>query len=71
MQQETRRCLGCGAVQLNQEMCIGCGQCTTKCNSTPSIWKRSTMWSTIPLRGIPEAGPPTWVKRVGRIAARR
>ena len=27
MQKETQRCLGCGAVQLNQEMCIGCGQC--------------------------------------------
>ena len=24
-------CLGCGAVVLNEDQCIGCGICTTKC----------------------------------------
>ena len=28
---ETSRCLGCGAVILDEYMCLGCGQCTTKC----------------------------------------
>lgn len=28
---ETQRCLGCGAVKLDEYMCLGCGQCTTKC----------------------------------------
>ncbi|MGL4368873.1 MAG: 4Fe-4S binding protein, partial [Spirochaetota bacterium] len=31
MKKETERCLSCGAVAVDQEMCIGCGQCTTKC----------------------------------------
>ena len=31
MKKETERCLGCGAVQVDQYMCVGCGQCTTKC----------------------------------------
>ena len=28
---ETSRCLGCGAVMIDEYMCLGCGQCTTKC----------------------------------------
>ncbi len=31
MKKETERCLSCGAASIDQEMCIGCGQCTTKC----------------------------------------
>ena len=25
------RCLGCGAAIVDDYMCVGCGQCTTKC----------------------------------------
>lgn len=28
---ETARCLGCGASIVDENKCIGCGQCTTKC----------------------------------------
>ena len=28
---EAGRCLGCGTVVLNEDQCIGCGICTTKC----------------------------------------
>ena len=28
---EAERCLGCGTVVLNEDQCIGCGICTTKC----------------------------------------
>ena len=28
---ETARCLGCGATIVDQNKCIGCGVCTTKC----------------------------------------
>ncbi len=31
MKKETERCLSCGAVSIDQEICIGCGQCTTNC----------------------------------------
>lgn len=31
MKKETERCLGCGAVVLDEMRCVGCGICTTKC----------------------------------------
>ena len=31
MMKETKRCLGCGATVVDEFMCVGCGQCTTKC----------------------------------------
>ncbi|NCC87196.1 MAG: FAD-dependent oxidoreductase, partial [Clostridia bacterium] len=31
MKKEAERCLGCGATVVNEFMCVGCGQCTTKC----------------------------------------
>lgn len=30
MKKETERCLGCGATVVDDYMCVGCGQCTTK-----------------------------------------
>ncbi|MDC7126600.1 MAG: FAD-dependent oxidoreductase [Spirochaetales bacterium] len=31
LKKETERCLGCGATIVDSYMCVGCGQCTTKC----------------------------------------
>ncbi len=31
MIRETKRCLGCGVARVEEYMCVGCGQCTTKC----------------------------------------
>ncbi|WP_461206673.1 FAD-dependent oxidoreductase [Clostridium sp. DL1XJH146] len=31
IKKETERCLGCGATVVDEYMCVGCGQCTTKC----------------------------------------
>lgn len=31
IKKETERCLSCGATVVDQYLCIGCGQCTTKC----------------------------------------
>lgn len=31
VKKETARCLGCGASKVDEYMCVGCGQCTTKC----------------------------------------
>ena len=31
IKKEADRCLGCGAVVLDEYMCVGCGICTTKC----------------------------------------
>ena len=68
MKKETERCLGCGAAQVDSYMCVGCGQCTTKCkfdaiklvrthNSTPDTYEH------LPMKMAANA-----VKRVGKIA---
>ncbi len=31
MKEEADRCLGCGVTIVDEFMCVGCGQCTTKC----------------------------------------
>ena len=31
VKKETARCLGCGASVVDENKCIGCGICTTKC----------------------------------------
>lgn len=70
MQKETQRCLGCGAVQLNQEMCIGCGQCTTKCKFDAIHLEKKYHVEYNTFEGIPLKMTPNMIKRVGRIAAR-
>ena len=68
MKKETERCLGCGAAQVDSYMCVGCGQCTTKCkfdaihltrtyDSTPDVYEH------LPMKMAANA-----VKRVGKIA---
>ena len=70
LQRETSRCLGCGAVELNQEMCIGCGQCTTKCrfDAIHLVKKYNVTYNTY--EQIPLKMTPNIIKRVGRIAVR-
>ncbi|MDK2808507.1 MAG: hypothetical protein PWP24_1242 [Clostridiales bacterium] len=54
MKKETERCLGCGAVEIDSYMCVGCGMCTTKCkfdaihlertyNSVPDTYEKLPM----------------------------
>ena len=31
MKKEASRCLGCGCVVIDEDLCVGCGICTTKC----------------------------------------
>ncbi len=31
IKKETERCLSCGATVVDEFLCVGCGQCTTKC----------------------------------------
>jgi NADPH-dependent glutamate synthase beta subunit-like oxidoreductase/NAD-dependent dihydropyrimidine dehydrogenase PreA subunit len=67
---ETARCLGCGAVQVDVDMCIGCGQCTTKCKFDAITLKKvyneyGGMFEHMPFKIAPYA-----VKRVGKIAIR-
>ena len=70
MKKETERCLGCGAVQVDEYMCIGCGQCTTKCKFEAITLKKvhnafANRFETLPLQVAPYA-----VKRAGKIVGR-
>lgn len=69
MKKETERCLGCGAAQVDEYMCVGCGQCTTKCkfdaihlvrkyDNTPDTYEK------LPMKMAANA-----VKRAGKIVA--
>ena len=31
IKKEASRCLGCGCVVIDEDLCVGCGICTTKC----------------------------------------
>jgi NADPH-dependent glutamate synthase beta subunit-like oxidoreductase/NAD-dependent dihydropyrimidine dehydrogenase PreA subunit len=71
MKKETERCLGCGAVVVNQEMCVGCGQCTTKCKfDAIKLVKKydcvGTTYEKLPMKLAPNA-----VKRFGKIVVRK
>ena len=69
MKKETERCLGCGAAKVDEYMCVGCGQCTTKCkfdaihlvktgHSVPNTYEK------LPMKMAANA-----VKRAGKIVA--
>ena len=41
LKKETERCLGCGATVVDEYLCVGCGQCTTKCRfDAISLYKK-------------------------------
>lgn len=41
LKKETERCLGCGATVVDEYLCVGCGQCTTKCHfDAISLYKK-------------------------------
>ncbi|MEG1805374.1 MAG: FAD-dependent oxidoreductase [Clostridia bacterium] len=70
LKKETQRCLGCGAVQIDEYMCIGCGQCTTKCKfEAIKLVKKfddfAPVFEKLPIKVAQYA-----VKRVGKITAR-
>ena len=67
---ETARCLGCGAAVVDPELCLGCGQCTTKCRFDAIRLERvynvrGTTFEKLPLKLAPHA-----LKRVALTAAR-
>ncbi len=69
MKKETERCLGCGAAQVDEYMCVGCGQCTTKCKFDAIHLYRK--YDTKPDRyeRLPMKLAANAVKRAGKIVA--
>ncbi len=70
MRKETERCLGCGAVMVDEYMCVGCGQCTTKCKfEAITLTRRFNEFAPV-FEKLPIAVAKYAVKRTGKIAAR-
>ena len=69
VKKETQRCLGCGAVVVDEYMCVGCGQCTTKCKFDAISLVRTRDAFAPVFEKLPIAVAKYAVKRTGRIAA--
>lgn len=69
MKKETERCLGCGAVQVNEYMCVGCGMCTTKCKFDAIHLERTYHSRPDHYEKLPMKIAANAVKRSGKIAA--
>jgi NADPH-dependent glutamate synthase beta subunit-like oxidoreductase/NAD-dependent dihydropyrimidine dehydrogenase PreA subunit len=65
---ETQRCLGCGAVQVDAAICVGCGMCTTKCGfDAIKLIRKYNAYATT-YENLPVRMAPNVLKRAGRIA---
>jgi ferredoxin len=54
MKAETERCLKCGATVVDQNKCLGCGLCTTRCKfDAIHITKKFD----VPVHSLPFRGP--------------
>lgn len=69
LKKETERCLGCGAVEINSYMCIGCGMCTTKCKFDAIHLERT--YNSVPdtYEKLPVKIAANAIVRTGKIAA--
>ncbi|MEG2519403.1 MAG: FAD-dependent oxidoreductase, partial [Oscillospiraceae bacterium] len=68
LKRETRRCLGCGAVQVDETICVGCGMCTTKCKfDAIKLVRKYNAYGTS-YEKLPFKMAPNVVKRVGKTA---
>jgi len=69
IRKETARCLGCGATKVDEYMCIGCGQCTTKCAfDAIKLVKNNDAWG-MKFEVLPLAVAKHVVKRTANIVA--
>lgn len=67
MKAEANRCLGCGAAYVDPFLCVGCGQCTTKCKFDAISLKKvynsfAPVFEKLPIEVAKNA-----VKRAGKI----
>ena len=72
VKKETERCLGCGATVVDQNICVGCGICTTKCRFDAIHLERRYDGHEVPYEKLIVGHmAPTLVKRGAKIAARQ
>jgi NADPH-dependent glutamate synthase beta subunit-like oxidoreductase/Na+-translocating ferredoxin:NAD+ oxidoreductase RNF subunit RnfB len=71
LKKETERCLGCGAVVRDEFLCVGCGQCTTKCRFEAIGLVRKYDKEGVPWEEIKPVVVKQLIKRKGRIAVKK
>jgi NADPH-dependent glutamate synthase beta subunit-like oxidoreductase/NAD-dependent dihydropyrimidine dehydrogenase PreA subunit len=70
IKKETERCLGCGAVVVDQYQCVGCGVCTTKCKFDAISLIRKYDSSGVEFKDMKSTVIKYAIKRQGRIAVK-
>jgi NAD-dependent dihydropyrimidine dehydrogenase PreA subunit len=68
LKKETERCLGCGAVSVDEYQCVGCGVCTTKCKFEAITLERKYNSSGVEFSEMKSLVIKHALKRQGRIA---
>ncbi len=71
MKKETERCLGCGVTIADEYMCVGCGQCTTKCKFDAIHLERVYDGEGVAFPDMKPVVVRTVLKRKGRIAMKK
>jgi NADPH-dependent glutamate synthase beta chain and related oxidoreductases len=71
MKKETERCLGCGAVVVDQYQCVGCGVCTTKCKFDAISLERKYDSSGVEFKEMKTTVIKHVIKRQVRIAVKK
>ena len=70
MQKETQRCLGCGATEVDEFRCVGCGICTTKCKFDAIRLERVRDVKGLDYDKMVPTVAPYVMKRMGKIAVK-
>ncbi|GFN34784.1 FAD-dependent oxidoreductase [Tepidimicrobium xylanilyticum] len=71
VRKETERCLSCGVTVVDEYMCIGCGQCTTKCKFDAISLVRKYDEANVSFEELKPIIVKNVVKRKGRIVAHK
>lgn len=71
IQKETERCLGCGATVVDEFLCVGCGQCTTKCKFDAVTLVRQYNAEGVAFEELKPVVVKQILKRKGKIAVKK
>ena len=71
VRRETERCLGCGATVVDEFLCVGCGQCTTKCKFDAITLERKYDGEGVSLEDMKKALVPHVIKRTGKMTLKK
>jgi len=71
VKKETERCLSCGATIIDTYMCVGCGQCTTRCKFDAISLVRVSDKKSVEIKDLKPTVVKNMIRRQGRIAVKR